>query len=98
MKPYKMYAARFVRGTYRVALALVTLVLALTPLMVGQGVGPVLAKSSLEPSGGLSQGYAQAPSTITNSGRIIYLATDGVTIKSIKPNGSDVRTLYRVSK
>lgn len=43
-------------------------------------------------------GAAGAATPAAGAGRMIYLAADGVTIKSIKPNGTDPRTLYTVSK
>lgn len=43
-------------------------------------------------------GAAGAAPPAAGAGRVIYLAADGVTIKSIKPDGTDPRTLYTVSK
>lgn len=41
---------------------------------------------------------ASSPSAASSTGRIIYLAADGATIKSIKPDRTDLRTVYTVSK
>ncbi len=49
----------------------------------------------------LAQGGAAAgasSSVAVATGRIIYLAADGATIKSIQPNGTGARTLYTISK
>lgn len=49
----------------------------------------------------LGQGGAAAgaaPAAPATTGRIIYLATDGATIKSIKPDRTDSRTVYTISK